>query len=209
MRAALSEQNRSQTNGSSDDDQLMLALARGSKGTEEVFGKLFDRHAGLVLGYCTRILGDRSLAEDVSQDVWMKVIQNAKNYEARNQLRPWLLTLSRNTCLNVLRSRKSFIQIDDENSTAIENEARKAANQAQDEGTAIQSLLERDETKKFKNHLDALPAAQRTALSLLLVEELSYEEIAKAMDLTLPAVKTHIHRGRKSLEALLQPRGAS
>ncbi len=193
------------------DDLLMKKLTKGSseENAKAAFRVLFERHGGLILGYCSRILGDRSLAEDVSQDVWMKVIQNAQNYEPRNQLRPWLLTLSRNTCLNVLRSRKSFVQIDTENEAAIETEARKISNIAADEGTAIKSLIEKDSEKNFKAHLDSLPAAQRTALSLLLIEELSYEEIARAMELTLPAVKTHIHRGRKNLEGLLQPRGAS
>ncbi len=217
-RAALSEQKVNRKNqqdlSAPTDDSLMKKLASGSKSGKErsedakaAFRILFERHAGLILGYCSRILGDRSLAEDVSQDVWMKVIQNAQNYEARNQLRPWLLTLSRNTCLNVLRSRKSFVQIDSDNESEIETEARKISNVASDEGTAIQSLIEKDGSKNFKTHLDSLPAAQRTALSLLLIEELSYEEIARAMELTLPAVKTHIHRGRKKLEGLLQPRG--
>jgi RNA polymerase sigma-70 factor (ECF subfamily) len=217
-RAALSER---KVNGKNDqdlsvpaDDVLMKKLANGSKAGKErsedakaAFRILFERHGGLILGYCSRILGDRSLAEDVSQDVWMKVIQNAQKYEARNQLRSWLLTLSRNTCLNVLRSRKSFVQIDGENESEIESEARKISNLAADEGTAIQLLIEKDGSKNFKTHLDSLPAAQRTALSLLLIEELSYEEIARAMELSLPAVKTHIHRGRKNLEGLLQPRG--
>lgn len=225
-RAALSERKVNRKNDQDlsvpADDVLMKKLADGSKAGKErsedakaAFRILFERHGGLILGYCSRILGDRSLAEDVSQDVWMKVIQNAKNYEARNQLRPWLLTLSRNTCLNVLRSRKSFVQIDNDNESEngsqieyeIEFEARKISNVATDEGTAIQSLLEKDRSKIFKTHLDSLPAAQRTALSLLLIEELSYEEIARAMELTLSAVKTHIHRGRKNLEGLLQPRG--
>jgi len=221
-RAALSERKVNRKNDQDlsvpADDVLMKKLANGSQAGKErsedaktAFRSLFERHGGLILGYCSRILGDRSLAEDVSQDVWMKVIQNAQNYEARNQLRPWLLTLSRNACLNVLRSRKSFVQIDGDNESEIESqiefEARKTSNVARDEGTAIQLLIEKDDSKNFKTHLDSLPAAQRTALSLLLIEELSYEEIARAMELTLPAVKTHIHRGRKNLEGLLQPRG--
>lgn len=194
------------------DDVLMKRLASGTKAGNErtedakaAFRILFERHAGLILGYCSRILGDRNQAEDVSQDVWMKVIRNAQKYESRNQLRPWLLTLSRNTCLNVLRSRKTFVQLDGDSEATIEAEARKVSNVATEEGTAIQTLLTKDDSKNFKSRLDSLPAAQRTALSLLLIEDLSYEEIAKAMELSLPAVKTHIHRGRKNLEGLLKP----
>lgn len=193
------------------DDLLMKRLAQGTiPGAKEeskaAFAMLFDRHGSLVLGYCSRILADRSLAEDVSQDVWMKVIQSAQKYEARNQLRPWLLTISRNTCINVLRSRRTFISLDTEEDSEIENESQRQLGSSQDEGSAIQSMIAKDESKLFKKYLDALPATQRTALSLLLIEELSYEEIARAMDLTLPAVKTHIHRGRKQLEQLLLPR---
>lgn len=197
------------------DDLLMKRLAQSATKEESkvAFGILFDRHSGLVLGYCSRILADRGLAEDVSQDVWMKVIQNAHKYEARNQLRPWLLTLSRNACINLLRSRRSFVQLgansESDDKSDIETESRQMASTAQDEGTAIQSMIARDESLSFRKHLDALPVAQRTALSLLLIEELSYEEIARAMDLGLPAVKTHIHRGRKHLEQLLQPRVAT
>lgn len=154
-----------------------------------------------MLGYCRRILADQNLAEDVAQEVWMKVIQSSDKYEARGQLRPWLLTLSRNTCFNVLRARKSLSLLEDidgeENFDEISNDAG---------STPFSKLLEEDEARTLRYLIDELPVAQRTALSLLLVEELSYAEIATAMGASLAAVKTHIFRARKSLEKELLSR---
>lgn len=183
------------------DDSLMKVLANRSKPKEskQAFRLLFDRHGGLVLGYCNRLLADRSLAEDVAQDVWMKVIHSAEKYESRNQLRPWLLTIARHTSLNILRSRKNWVELEDS-----EHEAAGAADNV--EPTTLESLVTRGRSLEVRNAIDALPALQRTALSLLTIEGLSYDEIAKAMGLGLGAVKTHIHRGRQTLTEKLNPR---
>jgi RNA polymerase sigma-70 factor (ECF subfamily) len=177
------------------DDSLIKLLAQQAKPREskEAFRLLFDRHGGLVLGYCSRLLMDRSLAEDVAQDVWMKVIQNSSKYESRNQLRPWLLTISRNTCLNVLRARKEWVEITDDNSNETANQA-----------DLMTDLLNKSEALRVRTCIENLPPAQRTAISLLLIEGLSYEEIAQAMSLTAGSVKTHIHRGRQALMSSLR-----
>jgi RNA polymerase sigma-70 factor, ECF subfamily len=176
----------------------MKALAKRSKPKEskQAFRLLFDRHGGLVLGYCNRLLADRSLAEDVAQDVWMKVIHNAEKYEARNQLRPWLLTIARHTSLNILRSRKNWIELD---------QAQEIPS-SDSEASLLETLVTKDRSAEIRNAIDELPALQRTAISLLTVEGLSYDEIAKAMGLGLGSVKTHIHRGRQTLTEKFNPR---
>ena len=189
------------------DDQLMNSLANHSSPDQAkaAFRALFDRHGGLVLGYCTRILGDKSLAEDVAQEVWMKVIQNSDKYDARGQLRPWLLTLSRNTCFNTLRAQR---QLTFTNEPLVADLAETSVNDSE-VGSAVNplaDLLAEAESRAVRDLVDQLPAAQRTALSLLLIEELSYAEIATAMGVSLTAVKTHIFRARKSLEKDLRLR---
>lgn len=181
------------------DDALMKLLADESPQAlptaKTAFRILFERHGGLVLGYSTRIIGDKALAEDTAQDVWMKVIKSAKHYEAREQLRPWLLTLTRNTSLNALRDRRDWSELDAEE-TGDENHA-----------DTLMRLMEKSESNQVRIALQQLPSPQRTALSLFLIEELSYEEIAQAMTLKLSTVKTHIHRGRLSLIAALSESG--
>lgn len=181
------------------DDALMKLLAdespEGITTAKTAFRILFERHGGLVLGYCTRIVGDKALAEDTAQDVWMKVIKSAKQYEARAQLRPWLLTLTRNTSLNALRDRRDWSELDTEEA-GDDNHA-----------STLKLLLDKSESNQVRIALQQLPAPQRTALSLFLIEELSYEEIAQAMALKLSTIKTHIHRGRLALIATLSESG--
>ncbi len=181
----------------------MKLLTEGSKSGEskKAFRLLFDRHGGLVLGYCTRLLTDRSLAEDVAQDVWMKVLKNASTYESRNQLRPWLLTIARNTSLNILRSRKSWVELDVENDDASIEQNRTM------DADVLTNLIAKGQAVSIRAQIDALPTAQRTALSLLTIENLTYEEIAAAMTLSVGAVKTHIHRGRQTLLEHFAPIG--
>lgn len=185
------------------DDQLIKTLAdrRSPENAKKAFQALFDRHGGLVLGYCARILADKNLAEDVAQEVWMKVIQNSDKYEARGQLRPWLLTLSRNTCLNVLRARKPLGFTDD-----LDSEKTLSGSQKENSATPLDELLAEADSRAVKELIDGLPEAQRTAMSLLLIEEFSYTDIATAMGASLTAVKTYIFRARKSLEQGLRSR---
>lgn len=185
------------------DDQLMKTLAdrHSPEKSRKAFQALFDRHGGLVLGYCTRILADKSLAEDVAQEVWMKVLQSSDKYEARGQLRPWLLTLSRNTCFNVLRSRKPLSFTED-----LEIDGNQLEPSPEISANPLNDLLVEADSRAVRDLVDRLPEAQRTALSLLLIEELSYAEIATAMSVSLTAVKTHIFRARKSLEKDLRSR---
>lgn len=126
----------------------------------------------------------------------MKVIQNAEKYEARNQLRPWLLTIARHTSLNILRSRKSWIELDEIHETPSTEAAP----------SLLESLVTKDRSAEIRNAIDSLPPLQRTAISLLTVEGLTYEEIATAMGVGLGSVKTHIHRGRQCLTEKFNPR---
>lgn len=131
----------------------------------------------------------------------MKVIQNSDKYEARGHLCPWLLTLSRNTCFNVLRSRKPLGFTDD-----LEIDESQTDPSQETAADPLNDLLAAADNRAVRDLVDRLPEAQRTALSLLLIEELSYAEIATAMSVSLTAVKTHIFRARKSLEKDLRSR---
>lgn len=90
------------------DDSRMAALANTSKPRESkhAFRELFDRHGGLMLGYCSRLIPERQQAEEVAEEVWMRVIQNAGSYGSTDSIRPWLLSITRNAALNSTRRRR-------------------------------------------------------------------------------------------------------
>ena len=169
------------------DGELMKAIA---KGNAKAFRELFSRYSSLVLGYSRRMVKDQGLAEDVSQEVWMRVVRAASTYQDKNVFRAWLLNIVRNTSLNLLRSRSHF--------------EFKAEYDEKDIGFSrdeIETFFSRNqELKKVKALIEALPDQQRLALVIWLSEDVSYEDLARELDTSVSAVKSLLFRARTTLE---------
>lgn len=180
------------TPAASDPDiELML---RFQKGDERAFEELVHRHTRGVLNLVYRYLGDASGAEDAAQDVFVKVYRARKKYQPKAKFTTWLYRIAVNHCLNEIRSRKSqpvsAAPIDD----LLEEPA----------GAPVDAQLRRQELRRdVKEAVDALPENQRMAVILARYQEMSYEEIAEAMDLSLEAVKSVIHRAKETLKQRL------
>ena len=137
----------------------------------------------------------------------MKVIKNASQYQARGQFRPWLLTISRTTALNVLRSKKEWLKefndmtFDADDDGAGGNHGTPSSESDDGSGrNASDALVAQADRDELRAAIDSLPELQRTAISLRWIEELSYEETAQAMKITVANAKTLLHRGRQNLE---------
>lgn len=173
------------------DDQLMAQIEQGSS---EAFQVLFDRHSGKILGYAKKLLGSKERAEEVSQEIWIKVVKLAAQYRSENHFKAWTMTMTKNHCLNILRKDGRIVFVE-EVRDLVENETK--------------MLFEKKFFSQFSMEavsqaIDELPEKQRVALTILLTEEASYEEIAEQMNASLGAVKTMIHRGRKALQEKLR-----
>lgn len=207
-----------QISDQNSDDELIAVLTKNGDEFQKsqartAFEVLFERHASLVLGYCTRILKDRSKAEDVAQEIWMKIIRYAPQYKAQGQFRPWILSIARTTSLNVIRAQREW--------TAEYNEVTFDASEGPNEepftnGNAntssitssfalgpIEPLLKRSTHIELRDAIQELPELQRTAICLKWIEELSYEETADAMRVSLANVKSLLHRAKNTLEEKL------
>jgi len=175
------------------DEELMAQI---SKGDQKAFAEVFRRYGRPVLGYCVRLLGDRGAAEDVSQDVWLKVVQQSEHYEARGKLISWLLTIARNTCLNLMRSKKRF------------SDATRAAEDFLIDDppsrTSLEELLIEQENRRALQHaVDSLPETQRVVLMMYMTEDMSYDEISKLTHNSVSSIKSLLFRARQSLERAL------
>lgn len=174
-----------------DDNELMARVANGDS---KAFESLFKRHAGFVLGYASRLLGgDLARAEDVSQLVWMKVIRGAENYENRNRFTSWVSVITRNTVLNSIRTQQRHpeYELNEEMDTTAPHNVE-------------ESLIARTTSEKLKSAVDALPENQRLAFVMHMTEELSYEDIAHKMEMSLSSIKSLIFRARQNLEKVLK-----
>ncbi|MEQ1877021.1 MAG: RNA polymerase sigma factor [Bdellovibrionia bacterium] len=169
------------------DDELMLEVARGS---QKAFAELFDRHSGKVLGYAMRLMGgDKIKGEDISQNAWMKVIKAAPSYRGSSSFIAWVHTIVRNTAFNELRSRRR--RGEEELTENIADEVTVESVEAQ--------LSQTDDVQLLKSKIDELPDSQRAVLVAYMTEELSYEEIASQLDLSVSSVKSLLFRARQNL----------
>ena len=174
-----------------DDVELMLRLKRGD---DSAFDGIVRRHQKNVLNLVYRYLGDATHAEDVAQEVFFKVYRARANYEPKAKFSTWLYRVTVNHCLNEIRSRKS----QPAKMELVDDMLEESAGQEADE------RLRRQETRQaVKAAIDSLPEHQRMAVILARYEELSYEEIAETMGITLEAVKSVLHRAKETLKEKL------
>ncbi len=150
---------------------------------------LFTRHADAILRFATRMLGIPSDAEEICQDVFLKMIDRADQYDGRAPLGSWLLSIAANACRDRLRSRKVRIAA-----------PLTAANEQPAPGLSpVASLIAREDARRLERALATLTDEQREVLVLARDHELPYAEIARLCGTTEGAVKTRIFRALESL----------
>lgn len=172
-----------------------------AQGNQKSFHLLFQRYSKPVLGYCARLLGDRHQAEDVSQNVWIKVVRYASHYEHKGSLISWLLTIARNSSLNHIRAKERF-QNATEGMEEMYTEAELSKESIED------ALAKSVDLAELKTKIDALPETQRVVLVLWMSEDLSYEDIAGEVGVSVSSVKSLLFRARQSLQDSLGKGGS-
>lgn len=174
----------------SPDDEVLL-LGRIASGDHEAFEELFRRLAPFVLAYLIQILHQRGLAEEVLQDVFLKVWKQAASYSPdRGSARAWLFTITRSRALDRLRHERSLGWSNDQRFEESVEENRWVAAPV---GTA---RLEAAELRhKLIAALKPLPVDQRVCLALALFKGLSHSEIAARLMAPLGTVKSRLRTG--------------
>ena len=164
----------------------------------EAFEAFVRAHQDLVYATAVRLLGNPAEAEDVSQAVFLKAFEHFGQIGSSPAAAGWLRTVARNLCLNHLsryRSRWRFFS----ELTQTESDDARFEDRLPADGSPASALEKTDERARLERALARLPRHQRVPLVLFHFEELSYEEIAAALRVSLSKVKTDIHRGREAL----------
>ena len=179
-----------------EDVRLMRLVAGGDT---SAFEKVIERHQALVAGTAARMLGSNSDVEDIAQQVFIRVWKSARRYVPRAKFTTWLLKITRNLVFNELRraKRRAHVPLQSEPG-AEEIPLKDETNPAPDA-----SLLENELQRAIEEAIMQLPESQRMALVLRRYEQLSYEEIAEVLDLSVPAVKSVLFRARTELRTRL------
>jgi RNA polymerase sigma-70 factor, ECF subfamily len=152
----------------------------------EAFELLLSHYQNKVFHLAYSILGDRALAEETAQDVFMRIWRGLHSYRGQASLSTWIYAITRNTSITALRRlSKNAISIEDPKVRLAVETAHSAK---QGEGLIdLPSLLA------------TLPEKYRQVLTLFYTEEKSYNEVARQLDLPVGTVKTYLHRARRDL----------
>ncbi len=183
------------------DAALLLAFQRGDAAA---FRLLYERNARAMIAFCHRFVRDAARAEELAQDVFVKLYRSAHRYQPSARFKTFLYRVATNHCLNEVR-RAEFT-------------ARAAGPLGEDQAPDLDALpsgapdpLQVAEARSLEQAvvalLGALPEKQRAAFVLCRFEGMSYEEIAETLETSVSAVKSLIHRATVSAAAALAPFG--
>jgi RNA polymerase sigma factor (sigma-70 family) len=166
-------------------DEKLIAMTR--KGHNGAFETLVQRYQSRLLAFCRHMLSSTEDAEDVLQEVFTASYNAMLADERPINARPWLYRLARNRCLNHLRRPTASGQ---DSMDVFERDGGT---------TTADTVHKREEFRQIVADVQELPETQRTALLLREIDALSYDQIAEAMDTTVPSVKSLLVRARVSL----------
>ena len=146
---------------------------------EEAFEALLERFQGKVFRLCCCILANQALAEEASQEVFLRIWKSLAGFKGEASISTWVYSISRNTCLTILKREKG----------------RQGAAPGEFPG---QDASRRDNSD-VRSAVARLPEKYRNVLLLFYYQEKSYEEVSAMLGLPLNTVKTHLHRAKRQL----------
>ena len=161
-------------------------LVRARRGDRNAFGELVTCYQTGVFNVCYRLLHERDEAEDLAQETFMRAYDRLHIFDLDREFGPWIRRIAANLCLNYLESRKVTVQLDEERDA--------------DESQRPEKQVEvHERSAQIRATLLSLPPHYRVVIELRHYQELSYDEIARELQIPLSDVKSHLFRARKLL----------
>jgi RNA polymerase sigma-70 factor, ECF subfamily len=172
---------------------------------EEIYKEYGERTLNLLFRFTSR----EHVARDLLQDVFIKVYENMSSFEKRSQIYTWIYRIAVNHAINYMRRERRtlwFDLLDETVGDLLRRDKVEVAGFGAQDVPMPDELLERSETEQLvRQAVDALPVKYKVPFLLFKDEQLSYNEIAEILSLSLSAVETRIHRARKMLVQRLTP----
>jgi RNA polymerase sigma-70 factor (ECF subfamily) len=181
------------------DEELMTIYQSGTLEAERAFDILFDRHSRKVLGFLMKKLTpkqhDQTVANDLVQEVFLKLHRSRAQYDPRLAFAPWLFSITRSVQLDYLKKNRPEEATDHETLESIAG------------ATTFSRVPETSEepSAKTQEALAALPSAQREAVALRVYDEATFEEIAAKLSVTPANARQLVSRGIRKLKNALMP----
>ena len=174
----------------------MTWIIQAQHGNDEAFTFLVEAYQTPVYNLCYRMLGEPEAAEDAAQETFLKVYQNLARYDRERSFPTWLLSIAAHHCIDRLRRRRFVsVSIDEDEEGQTELPDRSAPDPENE-------TAKRQERDRLHHLLQSLDPTDRAAIVMRYWQDCSEVEIAQALKLTIPAVKSRLHRARKALADL-------
>lgn len=190
-----------------------ILVNRAQKGDDNAFAELVRRYERKVYNICYRMLGNVDEASEALQDAFLRAYQFLKKFKGKSSFYTWLYRIATNVCLTRLRKRKTAQSFTSETNQASEKPSPKQPifvssdliTDIPDASKSPERLVRQKELREALNQaVDELPADFRTVVVLRDFEGLSNREVSKVLNLSVPAVKSRLHRGRLFLRNRLE-----
>ena len=182
-----------------ENSRDILLMERIGAGDHRAFRELVERHQNAVVGTVAKMLGNASEAEDIAQQVFLRVWRHAKRYRPDAKFTTYLFTITRNLVFNESRRKKRRNEV-----SADEREENSHVLIPADPNRQPDSELLQEELRQAVDKaIASLPEPQRMAVVLRRYEQMPYEEIARVLDVSISAVKSLLFRARAALRDAL------
>ena len=165
-------------------------VERTRRGEVNAYGELVRRYQTSVFNVCYRMMGEHQEAEDLAQDAFLRGYRRLGTFDALRPFGPWIRKVAANLCLNSLQKRVPVrLTLDEEHDDPIDVEQP-------DPAVAHERA---DQSQRLRRALQELPPHYRAVIELRHYQDLSYEEMAQTLKVSLSDVKSHLFRARRLL----------
>lgn len=171
-------------------DNESMWLARAQRGDPEAFTYLVETYQTPVYNLCYRMLNNSGDAEDAAQETFLRAYKNIKRYDMNRPFPTWLLSIAAHYCIDQIRKRRMTV-VSMEDLPYLE-----LSDGAPGPESTVSGHEQEDRVRAL---LDSLNPVDRSAVVLYYWYDFSYDEISEALDLTTSAIKSRLHRARKSM----------
>lgn len=180
-------------------DPDVVLMIEFQKGNPQSFEKLMRKYYPRVLNFIYRYGLNRHAAEDLAQEIFLKIHQMGPSYRPKAKFQTLLYTIVRNSALNAIRNERKYAVSLDKN---IESEEGGMIQETMDDQKAspLEVMLDHEKSDRIQAIINELPENQRSAVLLRRYEDMSYEEIAQSLNCSVKAVKSLLNRAKETLK---------
>jgi RNA polymerase sigma-70 factor (ECF subfamily) len=167
-------------------------VTRVHQGDSEAFRLIFERYSRPVISFIYDMVNDRGLAEDLTQETFVRAYRNLRTMRAETKLSTWLFGIARNVARESLRARERtnrHVDLSDKSVTELSD----------DKPVPVEGLLSKELNELIRRSLSALDEDKRLVFTLKVLHQCSYEEIAEITGFSLAKLKTDLHRARAEM----------